>query len=278
MHTRTLPDGTLIPILGQGTWRMGEDRSAHQDEVAALRLGIELGMTLIDTAEMYGEGAAELVVADAIRGQRDQVYLVSKVYPQNATQGGTRTACQRSLKRLGTDRIDLYLLHWRGGSRLEPFVIAAQRLREQGLIGAWGVSNFDVDDMQDLDAVPGGEHCATNQVLWNLNARGVEYDLLPWLEARSMPMMAYSPVGQGGSLLRHPALVAVASRLGATPAQVALAFVLSRKGVVAIPKAASQAHVRQNREALDLTLGEGELAALEAAFPKPQVKRPLEML
>lgn len=278
MQHVTLPDGTKVPTLGQGTWRMGEDPGERQAEIAALQHGIDLGMTLIDTAEMYGEGGAEEVVGEAIAGRREQVFLVSKVYPQNASQSGTRAACQRSLKRLGVDRIDLYLLHWRGGARLEAFVTTAERLREQGLVGAWGVSNFDLDDLSDLDRIVGGNACATNQVLWNLEARGVEFDLLPALADRGMPMMAYSPIGQGGSLLRHPALVAVARRIGVTAAQVALAFVLSRPGVIAIPKASRKAHVKLNREALDLRLGEGELAALDAAFPPPLVKQPLEML
>lgn len=269
-----LPDGTPVPRLGQGTWRMGEG-GPRATEVAALRLGIELGMTLVDTAEMYGDGAAEEVVADAIAGQRDRVFLVSKVYPHNATRAGVPATCERSLRRLRTDRLDLYLLHWRGNTPLRETVDAFERLREQGKIRAWGVSNFDVSDMEDL---PPGAACAANQVLYNLEARGTEFDLQPWSRAHGMPVMAYSPVGQGGALLRHPALTAVAARHDATPAQAAIAWTLAQPGVVSIPKASDPAHVRLNAAAAALTLTPDDHAALDAAFPPPRRKQRLEML
>ena len=261
-----------IPRLGQGTWRMGEggDRAA---EVAALRLGIELGMTLLDTAEMYGDGAAEEVVADAMQGQRDAVFLVSKVYPHNATRAGVAAACERSLRRLRTDRLDLYLLHWRGSTPLAETIAAFERLHNEGKIQAWGVSNFDVDDMEELP-----DACTTNQALYNLDSRGIEFDLLPWCRARDMPVMAYSPVGQGGTLLRHSALKQVAARHDATPAQVALAWALARPGVVSIPKASDPTHVRLNAATASLVLTPEDHAALDAAFPPPRRKRALEML
>ena len=261
-----------MPRLGQGTWRMGEggDRAA---EVAALRLGVELGMTLLDTAEMYGDGAAEEVVADAMQGQRDEVFLVSKIYPHNASRAGVAAACERSLRRLRTDRLDLYLLHWRGNTPLAETVTAFERLRGEGKIRAWGVSNFDVADMEELPPA-----CATNQVLYNLDSRGIEFDLLPWCRSRDMPVMAYSPVGQGGALLRHPVLKQVATRHDATPAQVALAWTLARPGVVSIPKASDLAHVRLNAMAAALVLTPEDHAALDAAFPPPRRKRALEML
>ena len=262
-----------MPQLGQGTWRLGERRGAQAAEAAALRLGIELGMTLIDTAEMYGEGAAEQVVADAIAGLRDRVFLVSKVYPHNASSKGVAAACARSLKRLRTDRLDLYLLHWRGGTPLAETVAGFEALRDAGHIRAWGVSNFDVDDMEELP--PG---CAANQVLYNVGARGIEFDLLPWSQARNMPVMAYSPVGQGGAPLRSRALLDIAGRHGATAAQVLIAWTLRQPGVVSIPKAASSAHVRENAAAAALRLSEQDLAEIDAAFPPPRKKQALEML
>ena len=267
-----MPDGAM-PRLGQGTWRMGEGQRPRAQEAAALRLGIELGMTLVDTAEMYGEGAAEAVVAEAIAGQRDRVFVVSKVYPHNASRAGVAAACARSLKRLRTDCLDLYLLHWRGGTPLAETVAGFEALREAGHIRAWGVSNFDVDDMAELP--PG---CGTNQVLYNVGARGIEFDLLPWSRAQRMPVMAYSPVGQGGALLRSKALVAIARRHDATPAQIAIAWTLAQPGVVAIPKAADRAHVGQNAAAATLRLTEQDLAEIDAAFPPPRRKVALEML
>ncbi len=273
-----LADGTQVAALGQGTWRMGEGRQPRAREEAALRLGIDLGMTLIDTAEMYADGGAEEVVAQAIAGQRDRVFLVSKVTPQNASRAGAVAACERSLKRLGTDMIDLYLLHWQGSVPLAETVAAFAALVEARKIARWGVSNLDTADMTELAGVPGGAGCATDQVLYNLGARGVEFDLLPWCAARSMPLMAYSPVGQGGSLLRDAALGRIAARHQATPAQVAIAWTLRRPGVVSIPKASDMEHVRQNAAAAAIALTAQDLEQLDAAFPPPRRKRGLQML
>ena len=278
LPTIPLPTGISVPTLGQGTWRMGEDRRRHADEVTALRRGIELGMTLIDTAEMYGDGGAELVVAEAIKDRRSQVQLVSKVLPHNASRGGTIAACERSLKRLGTDHIELYLLHWRGRHPLAETVDAFETLKRSGAIGVWGVSNFDVDDLEELLSVPGGQACATNQVLYNLTARGIEYDLLGWSADHGMPIMAYSPLGNDNRMLRHPALNRIADARGVTAAQVALAFVLARPAVIAIPKATGLEHVADNRAAADLKLTAEEHAALDTAFPPPRRKQALEMI
>jgi diketogulonate reductase-like aldo/keto reductase len=266
--------GTRVPVIGQGTWRMGENRRQRAREVAALREGLELGLRLIDTAEMYGEGGAEEVVGEAIAGRREQVFLVSKVYPHNASRQGVQQACERSLRRLGCERIDLYLLHWRGQHPLQETVAGFERLREQGKIGAWGVSNFDLDDLIELDEAA----CATNQVLYNLEARGIEYDLLPWQRRAGMPLMAYCPLSQAGSLLREPALREVAARHAATPAQVALAWTLRQGGVIAIPKAVEAAHLRDNAAAAALALTEDDLALLDAAFPPPHRKQGLQMV
>ncbi len=278
--TRTvgLPDGTQVPALGQGTWHMGETRREQAAEVAALRLGIELGMTLIDTAEMYGDGGAEQVVAEATEGQRERVFIVSKVMPHNASRRGTVAACERSLKRLRTDRIDLYLLHWQGAHPLAETLEGFAALLASGKIARWGVSNLDTAELAELAGLPGGGACATDQVLYNLGARGIEFDLLPWCTERGMPVMAYSPVGQGGSLLRNPALRGVAERRGATPAQVALAWTLRHPGTISIPKASDLAHVRENAAAATLSLGPDDLAALDAAFPPPRRKQHLDML
>jgi diketogulonate reductase-like aldo/keto reductase len=273
----TLPDGTRVPALGQGTWRMGEDDRARKAEVAALRLGIELGLTLIDTAEMYGEGGAEVVVGEAIAGQRERVFVVSKVYPHNAGSRALAAACDRSRARLGIDAIDLYLLHWRGSVPLAETVEGFEALKRAGKIARWGVSNLDVVDLEELWSV-GGDACAANQVLYNLAERGIEFDLMPWCARRSLPVMAYSPVGQGGRLLRQKALAEVAARHGATPAQVALAWMLARPGVIAIPKAADPKHMRENAAAARLRLTEEDHATLDAAFPPPQRKRPLAIL
>jgi diketogulonate reductase-like aldo/keto reductase len=276
-----LPSGSEMPVLGQGTWNMGEDPGARRDEVAALRLGLELGVTLIDTAEMYGEGGAEEVVGEAIAGRRDEVFLVSKVYPHHADRRGVQAACERSLRRLGTERIDLYLLHWRGSVPLAETLEAFGRLREQGKIGDFGVSNFDLDDMLEAAALPGGELVASNQVLYNLSQRGIEWELLPWCRERRMPVMAYSPLESSpqeqAGLLGNPQLAAVARRHGVTPAQVALAWLLHQEGVVVIPKAVRPQHVRENRAALDLVLGADDLAQLDAGFPAPRRRRPLAM-
>lgn len=276
MRSITLADGGSVAALGQGTWHMGERGANRKAEVTALRAGLDLGLTLIDTAEMYAEGGAEEVVGEAIAGRRGEVFLVSKVYPHNASRRGLPQACERSLKRLGTDHIDLYLLHWRGSVPLEDTVEAMERMRAAGKISRWGVSNLDVEDLEELG--PALADCATNQVLLNLEHRGPEYDLLPFCAARAMPVMAYSPVGQGGALLRHPTLAALARARGATPAQIALAWTLSRPGVISIPKASSLEHVRENAAAREISLSGEELAALDAAFPPPRRKRPLAML
>jgi diketogulonate reductase-like aldo/keto reductase len=267
-----------VPAIGQGTWRMGEGQAERRAEADALRLGIDLGMTLIDTAEMYGDGGAEEVVADAVAGRRDEVFIVSKVYPHNATWTGVPRACERSLARLRTDRIDLYLLHWRGGTPVAETVAAFEALRAAGKIGAWGVSNFDVGDMTELDGVPSGAHCASNQVLYHPGARGIDFDLVPWMRSRAMPIMAYSPVGQGGTLLRSKALVIVGARHRVTPAQVAVAWSLRAGNVIAIPKASDPAHVRANAAAATLRLTEQDVADIDAAFLPPTRKRGLEML
>ena len=276
MKTIRLPDGTAIPALGQGTWMMAEDRRRRADEIAALREGIDLGLTLIDTAEMYADGESERLVGEAIAGRRDDIFLVSKAYPQNASRDRLPRACEASLARLGTDRLDLYLLHWRGSVPLAKTVEEMERLVEAGKILRWGVSNLDTDDMDELVA-SGGAACATDQILYNLTRRGPEHDLLPWLTERGMPTMAYSPVEQG-RLAAHPALRTLADELGASPAQVALAWLLAQGDVIAIPKAGRSAHVRDNRAAADLTLDADALARLDELFPPPSGSVPLEML
>ena len=276
MKTVTLPSGQTVPALGQGTWKMGERRDRRASEIAALRAGIEVGMTLIDTAEMYGDGAAETLVGEAIAGERDGVFLVSKAYPQNASRDRLRQACEASLKRLGTDRLDLYLLHWRGSVPLAETAEAMEQLKASGRIRQWGVSNLDADDMDEL-VTAGGEGCATDQILYNLVRRGPEHTLLPWLERHQISAMAYSPVEQG-KLLRNAALGTIAVRLEATPAQVALAWVMRRDGVVAIPKAGTVEHVLENRKAVDIALSAADFAKLDASFPTPPTAQPLEML
>jgi diketogulonate reductase-like aldo/keto reductase len=276
MNSIRFPDGTQVPALGQGTWMMAEQPAQRADELAALRAGVELGLTLIDTAEMYADGESERLVGEALRGLREQVFLVSKAYPRNASHQRLPQACEASLKRLGTDRLDLYLLHWRGSVPLAETVEAMEKLVEAGKILRWGVSNLDTPDMQELIAA-GGAACATDQVLYNLTRRGPEHDLLPWLASRGMPVMAYSPIEQG-RLLNNPKLREVAADLSATPAQVALAWVLRQEQVIAIPKAGSVAHVQENRVAAELQLSTSNLAALEAAFPRPSKRIPLEML
>ena len=256
---------------------MGEDPALRRAELAALRRGLELGLSLLDTAEMYGDGAAEELVGEAIAGRRDGVFLVSKVLPQNASRAGTAAACERSLRRLRTDRIDLYLLHWRGPHPLAETVEALEGLVRSGKIRHWGVSNLDVDELEELVAVRAGVHVQTDQVLYNLSRRGIEHDLLPWCRARGLHVTAYSPIEQG-RLLGDRALREVARRNGATPAQVALAWVLRQDGVTAIPKAGTTAHVDENRRALDLRLSPEDLEALDRAYPPPRGKVPLEML
>jgi diketogulonate reductase-like aldo/keto reductase len=266
-----------MPVLGQGTWRMGETRRDRRREVSTLRLGIELGLTLIDTAEMYADGGAEEVVADAISGRRDEVFLVSKVLPQNASRTGTIRAAEASLKRLRTDRIDLYLLHWPGAHPLEDTLDAFAQLRGDGKILHYGVSNFDVEEMQHAERIPAGERVAANQVIYNLLRRGSERRLLPWCAARGIPVMAYSPLAQG-RLDRRRALETVASRRGASPAQVALAWTLRLPGVVSIPKASESAHVRDNAAAAAIRLTTEDLADLDRDYPCPDRDVPLEML
>ena len=265
-----------MPPLGQGTWHMGEPGADRAAEAGALRLGIELGMTLIDTAEMYADGGSEEVVARAIEGQRGEVFLVSKAYPHHAGKRSLVEACERSLGRLRTDHLDLYLLHWRGSTPLAETVEAFEALKEAGKIGAWGVSNFDVDDMKELHSVTAGG-CAANQVLYNLETRGIEFDLLPRCREQGVLVMAYSPVGQAGALLRSAALRAVAERHGATAAQVAIAWTL-QPGVISIPKAADPMHVRQNAAAAALTLTAEDHATLDAAYPPPRRRERLGML
>jgi diketogulonate reductase-like aldo/keto reductase len=277
VKTVALPGGERVPALGLGTWMMGEHGSRDAAAVAALERGIELGMTLIDTAEMYGDGAAEELVGQAIKGRRDRVFVVSKVLPSNASRAGTIAACERSLKRLATDRIDLYLLHWTGNLPLAETVAGFVALQHAGKIRYWGVSNLDFDEMEQIWALTEGKGCATNQVLYNLARRGIEWDLLPALARRGIPVMAYSPLDQG-RLLTQRALKVVAAAHGTTPAPVALAWLLQRPGVIVIPKAANLAHVAENRAALDLALTPADCAALDRAFPPPQRKMPLAML
>lgn len=275
--TVPLPSGTAMPILGQGTWGMGEDRRRAGEEAAALAAGLDLGLTLIDTAEMYGEGGAEQVVARAIEGRRDGVFLVSKVYPHNAGRAAAVAACERSLRRLGTDRIDLYLLHWQGRTPYAETIEAFEALRQAGKIVDWGVSNFDRDDMAGWMGDDPAGRTATDQVCYSLAARGVEWDLLPWCQDRGLPLMAYSPLGQG-AVLDDPGLGAVARRHGVAPATVALAWLLTRQGVVAIPKSSRVDRLHDHRRALDLVLDDADLAALDRTFPPPRRKQALAIL
>lgn len=277
MRYLTLRNGARVPALGLGTWGMGERRGSRSAEVKALQLGLDLGLTLIDTAEMYGEGGAEEVVGDAIAGRRDEVYVVSKVYPHNASRSGAIAACERSLKRLRIETLDLYLLHWRGSIPLDQTVEAFEKLKADGKIRAWGVSNFDPSDMADLArAAPQGA-CVANQVLYHLGSRGIEWDLLPECRQQGIAIMAYSPLGQAG-ILRNGTLKAVADKHGVSPAAVALAWVLRHEHVFTIPKAASLEHVRANAAAADLVLDEEDLASLDKAFPPPSGPEPLAML
>lgn len=278
MKSVSLPSGGTVPVLGQGTWNMGEKASQRKDEVRALQLGLDLGMTLIDTAEMYGEGGAEEVVGEAIAGRRDEAFVVSKVYPHNASFEGAQAACERSLRRLKIDCIDLYLLHWQGHHPLAETFDAFETLKKAGKIKAYGVSNFDLENMEESMTYGAP---ATNQVLYNLVKRGIEFDLLPWCRQQGMPLMAYSPLESSGreqaALLENPGLRAVAEARGVTPAQVALAWVLHQDGVIAIPKAVDPVHLRANRAAADLLLSDDNLAALNRAFPPPRRRRALDM-
>jgi diketogulonate reductase-like aldo/keto reductase len=271
-----LPSGEMVPALGQGTWKMGESAGKRAAEIKALQVGIDLGMTLIDTAEMYANGGSEEVVREAIAGWRDELFIVSKVLPSNASRKGTVAACERSLKRLGTDRLDLYLLHWPGNHPIADTVAAFEALRAEGKIRHWGVSNFDAGDLDEVLAA-GGKNVAANQVLYNLTRRGIEHDLLPWQARHKVPIMAYSPVEQG-RLANNRALEAIGKKHNVTAAQVALAFTLLRPDVISIPKASDPEHVRDNRAAADLVLDGVDRAALDKAFPPPKRATPLEML
>jgi len=282
IKTVSLLDGARVPVLGQGTWRMGENKRTYNDEVAALHLGIDLGMTLIDTAEMYGEGGAEKVVANSIEGQRDHVFIVTKVYPYNASRAELPKACERSLKRLRIDAIDLYLLHWREKTTpLAETVETFEKLRSAGKIKRWGVSNFDIDDMKELLAIENGAACATDQVLYNLENREIEASLLPFLASdieAHIPIMAYSPVGHGRGLLKNKTLEKIAKRHHATPAQIALAWVLRQSEVIAIPKASNEKHVRDNARSIEIRLTKEDLADLDQEFPAPKYRKTLPTL
>lgn len=276
MRSCKLPSGAEMPAFGIGTWRMGESARRRADELEAVRFALEIGYPMIDTAEMYGEGIAEEIVGEVLRGRKHRPFLVSKVYPHNATRAGTIAACERSLKRLGVERIDLYLLHWRGGVRLADTFAAFHELKAAGKIGDFGVSNFDTGDMEDAARVDQGE-TASNQVLYCLSRRGPEFDLIPWMRKRSIPLMAYSPLDQG-ALPANAALEKLAAGIGCTPAQLALAWLLARPGIVAIPKSSTRERVRENFAALDVELTADVLAELDKAFPPPRAKQPLQML
>lgn len=273
----TFADGTTVPALGQGAWEIGDDPARRDQEQQALSRGIDLGMTLIDTAELYGDGRSERLVGEVIAGRRDEVFIVSKVRPENASEMKMMLSCERSLERLKIDRLDLYLLHWEGHVPLEETVEAFRELVDEGMIARWGVSNLDLDAMERLMQIDGAEDCAVNQLLYNLGSRGVEYDLLPWMQARDMPMMAYSPLGRGG-LLQHPLVLDIANRHSAAPAQVALAAVLRHDGVIAIPKASSVEHVEANADALDIQFDLEDLERLDQAFPPPTQATPLDII
>ena len=277
MNKLTLPGGETVAALGQGTWQMAEDPARRDEEIASLRMGIQLGMTLIDTAEMYGDGRSETLVGEAIAGRRDEVFLVSKVYPHNASLAGTRKACINSLKRLGTDRIDLYLLHWPGSVPLAETVQAMRALQQEGKIRHWGVSNFDAKLMGKLWGLSGGDTAATNQVLYNLSRRGIEWDLLPWQRQRGLPLMAYSPIEQG-ALLREPRLITFAKQHGVTPSQVALAWLLAPGDVIVIPKSGNPQRLAENAAAAAITLTLAQLQELDRLFPPPAAAQPLAML
>lgn len=268
MKTVALPSGERVPALGQGTWNIGDDPAVRAEEIATLRLGLDLGLTLIDTAEMYGDGRSEKLIAEAVGNRRDEVFLVSKVYPHNATRKGAVAACERSLRRLNTDRLDLYLLHWRGEAPLAETMAAFQTLQQAGKIRHYGVSNLDLADMQELWSAPGGQAVATNQLLYNLTRRGIEYDLLPWLRERRIPVMAYSPIEQG-RVLRDPQLIAFARQHGLTPAQAALAWLLDQDDTIVIPKSGRRERLQENAAALDRPLTPQQRTDLDRLFPPP---------
>jgi diketogulonate reductase-like aldo/keto reductase len=275
MRTVGLPGGQVMPVLGLGTWKMGEDRGRAAEEVRVVQRALDLGISLIDTAEIYASGGSERVVGEAMQGRRDRVFLVTKVAPSNASRRGTVRACEGSLKRLGTEVIDLYLLHWIGGTPVSETIEAFESLKAAGKIRAWGVSNFDTDDME---AIPDGAECSANQVLYNPQSRGIEFSSIPYCQSHAVPVMAYTPLGQSGRVLKNAVIAEIAKRLGATPAQVALAWGIRHPGVVTIPKTATLARVEENLGAADLTLTEADLAEIDKAFPPPRAKRGLEMI
>lgn len=283
VDTVKLPDGTPMPRFGMGTWFLGENAATHDEELAALRAGLDAGVTLIDTAEMYGSGAAERLVGEAIRGyDRESLFLVSKVYPHNAGVPEIFESVEASLERLGTDYLDMYLLHWRGAVPLAETVECMEQLVGDGLIRHWGVSNFDVDDLEELFAVPDGERCAVNQDLYHLGSRGVEYAVLPWMRSVGMPLMAYCPLAQAGDLRRgltnDPAVVEVARRHDATPLQILLAFVLRDPMAIAIPRSGKPEHVLENVHACEIELSDDDLALLSRSFPAPGYPTPLDIV
>ncbi|MES2353664.1 MAG: aldo/keto reductase [Pseudomonadota bacterium] len=277
MKTVKLPSDELVPTLGLGTWRMGENPAHRKEEIATVKFALDVGIRLIDTAEMYGEGSTETLVGEAIEGRRDEAFLVSKVYPHNATREGAVAACERSLQRLKTDRIDLYLLHWRRNVPLAETMEAFMALKQAGKIRHYGVSNFDLSDMQELSRVPGGADIATNQLLYNLGRRGIEWDLLPWLRERRIPTMAYSPIEQG-KLVRNSKLIDFGSRHRMTPTQVALAWLLAKEDIIAIPKTSRRERLEENFGALKRPLSSEQLAELDRLFPPPAGPRPLDLL
>jgi len=270
-------DGTSVPILGQGTWMIGDDPAKRDAEQAALARGIDLGLTLIDTAELYGDGRSERLVGEVIAGRRDEVFLVSKIKPENAGEMTMMLHCEKSLERLSVERLDLYLLHWQSRHPIEEIVAGFEELIDEGMIARWGVSNLDIKTMNRLEQIDGGDLCSANQVLYHLGSRGIEFDLLPWSQERIMPVMAYSPLGRG-DILNHPAIQAVADRHDATPAQIALAAVLRQEGVIAIPKASTVEHVEVNAAALEIELDAEDIAVLDRAFPPPTESRALDII
>lgn len=280
--TMLLPDGTRLPRLGQGTWKMAEHEERREEEIRSLRLGLDLGMSVIDTAEMYGEGRAEELVAEALADRRQELFLISKVYPHHAGLKNIKRACEASLRRLQTDHLDLYLLHWRGRVPLAETVEGMEQLKREGKIKRWGVSNFDLHDMEELWALADGQNCQVNQVLYHLGSRGIEYDLLPWQEQQGMPIMAYSPLAQGGALKRRllnsPEIQELAERHGVTVPQILLAWCIRLDNVMAIPKASNPEHMRDNAASALIELSAEDLALLDQAFPPPAGKKPLDIV
>jgi diketogulonate reductase-like aldo/keto reductase len=278
-----LAGGDKVPALGLGTWRMGETERARKTDIAAVKTALQIGYRLIDTAEMYGDGGAEEVVGAALHDemqvktvQREELTIVSKVLPSNASHAGVVRACERSLKRLKLDVIDLYLLHWRGSTPLKDTVAAFEQLRSEGRIRHWGVSNFDTADMQQLWSLPAGSHCAANQVYYSASERGAEFELLPWQCEHGVVTMAYSPIDQG-ALARDTTFAAIGQRHGISASSAALAWVLRQPGMIAIPMSTSEPHLRENLAAANVELNAGDLAQIDARFPPPTRKRRLAM-